>query len=239
MRPPCRPTKKTRPTLNPTERAVQKFPYLPYLSRKSGSIQTLCRICAEKQNYRRCRHREGRSWIACYVVPDLLTAIGCGYVVEQTYEMWVYWDSGPILRPFYQAVFAFKLRATDFELADGETYDDLNRRMGLGRQLAINSANHRPCPVRRQIYKGILNQSLGRLAPNGNKIQKQSVSSPLQLASLLDRTDIDINRINIVTDSRAEVTFRAKYPAKQPERAGCRQVINMHMRHSQVICSMP
>ena len=64
-------------------------PLLPYRTTSGELHFTLCALCSERQQQKRCRHApHQRAWIAGYSSAELNKALSLGYRVEDVYEVW-------------------------------------------------------------------------------------------------------------------------------------------------------
>ena len=89
----------------------EKFPCIPYRNKRNKVSYTLCSACADLGTKKSCSHSDfQRSFVATLTVPEILYAHKAGYLFNDFFEAWLYFNSTPFLRKIMRVLAAYKLK---------------------------------------------------------------------------------------------------------------------------------
>lgn len=194
-------------------------PYLPFRLNDEFNHMALCRACLKNKSNKKCYHRldEVRAFTSCYQITDLEKAVSLGYKILEWYEVHHYSKREPLFQKFVKILASQKLCNTKLFSSNNtnvqnDVCKNLNLKMNLQGNLALNPSKIIDNPAQKQLYKEMLNSFYGRFALHTNfskhffcrnlaEIEKYAAMPDNVIIDLIPLTD-NVCEIELVSPSK-------------------------------------
>ena len=153
-----------------------KKPFLSFRSTKGHNFVSLCRACIEKNQKEpvtKCGHTSvnSRYFESCWMITELDKAVSLGYVILNWFEIHFFRESSYLLSNYVSILSALKLQHTgcdpNFNIEEKQLYcDKINKRLNVPEQFKLNPDNIAENPGKKQFFKSMLNNYLGKFIQN-------------------------------------------------------------------------
>ena len=156
-----------------------KKPFLSFRSTKEHNFMSLCRSCIEKdlndvnKSVTKCLHRSenSRCFDSCWMISELDKAVSLGYVILEWFEIHFFAQKAPLLKTYVSILSALKLQNTgcdpNMTVEEKKLYcDAVNERLNVPEDFKITPTNICENLGKKQFYKSMLNNYLGKFIQN-------------------------------------------------------------------------
>jgi len=172
-------------------------PFLQYRADDKLVFLTLCKTCARKKIKKSCRHtgRKSKAFSSCYMITDLNKAHEENYEII-FYEIHHYPQKEYIFQSFMQLLGSERLKNSGGleNLKSNEEKqmycDRINENMGLPDSIKLTPFNVSDCPLKKQLFKIMLNSVIGKLAQKKTFTTTYFASSQFQIEEEASKSEI-------------------------------------------------
>ena len=194
-------------------------PFLSYRKKDGSTINTLCKICAEKY-LKKCNHTNfERALTATYFINEVEYALSLNYKILSIYEVHYYTTYGNYLKDFCNKLNYLKLKHSNLQNGNETTeiFNFLNQEMGFEIPLTLSEHTVEPNVSKRNFYKLCGNSFFGKFLQRTDRESLVFINDQSQLNDLYysENEIIDIMPLN---EHVCIASIKKQTPKRNPNR---------------------
>lgn len=174
----------------------EMFPCLQYRVENKYNFLALCRTCSEKK-MQSCKHNEMQAkFTSTWTLPDINKALRENYKLVEIFEVQYFPKRKPILKPYVQILCSERLKYSGLfknvlTLEEKQKLcDEINLRLNLTGQFALNAQTLEDNPMKKKMYKDLLNFFFGKFSQHSNNSSTEIVYTFARLQELANKFEI-------------------------------------------------
>jgi len=188
-------------------------PFLQFRVDDKFVYLTLCKMCAKKRIKVSCKHtsKKSKAFSSCYMITDLNKAKALNYTII-FYEIHHYPKKDFIFKSFMQLLGSERIKNAggldnlSTELEKQKYCDHINQSLQLPEAFKLTTSNVTNCPLKKELFKRMLNSVIGKLAQKKTFTQTVFVSSQYQIEEKAKKNEI-LSLFNI-SDSICQLNLK-------------------------------
>ena len=183
---------------------------------------SLCHSCIKNhedvkisKNVTTCGHKvdEARYFESCWMVTELDKAVELGYEIKEWFEVHFFPEKSFLLSDYVSILSALKLQNTgcdpSLDLAEKQLYcDNINQRLKVPDEFKLNPTNISENLGKKQFYKSMLNNYLGKFIQNTQHSSFQFVHTQHELEKYCFNPDNEILGIYPFSEAMCQVEYK-------------------------------
>ena len=198
-----------------------KKPFLSFRSTKEHNFMSLCRSCIEKnlddidKPVTKCLHRvdHARYFESCWMITELDKAVSLGYIILEWFEIHFFSQKAPLLKNYVSILSALKLQNTgcdpNLTFEEKQLYcDKINQRLDVPENFKITPNNICENLGKKQFYKSMLNNYLGKFIQNTQHSSFKFVQTQYELEQYCFNVKNEIVGIYPFSEDLIQVEFK-------------------------------
>lgn len=191
-----------------------KKPFLSFRSADNFNFMSLCHSCMEKK-LTLCQHKvdSSRYFESCWMITELDKAVSLGYTILEWFEIHFFPQTSFLLSNYVSILSALKLQNTGCDVnmtfEEKQIYcDTINARLNVPEQFQLNPTNISENPGKKQFFKSMLNNYLGKFIQNTHHSSFQFVSTQAELEKYCFNMDNEIIGIYPFSEDLCQVEYK-------------------------------
>jgi hypothetical protein len=190
------------------------IPVLPvHVGRVKKLVFPLCNKCANDFQIEKCSHDEDERVLqGTWFSEEIKLAISKGYTLKKIYCVWNFKETTEnLFTDYVKTFYKKKLLSSKLPFSDSKEIEEYMKDVEVREKIKISGIGEfKENPGLRQLTKLMLNNLWGRFGMQENLSKSVFITRFEQFVKLLDDEAIDVQGVRVVSDTVAQVMYRAK-----------------------------